>query len=191
MTFCLTQLISSALGRGLAESVNFNVGTHTEYFNNVQVNSTGGTRKFDFAPMVGVGVVIPIANHFRFLPEMNWVLPQLNSESEKRIIKNTFMLRGDIAYDPLEWLRLRLGTSIMHQNQQGRGGKAKVNNGNGHSTFYYPDENRSSINNTVDVGIEGMFKKWSIRLQTYTYAILSSERRQLSYTLMGSYYWDQ
>ena len=172
------------------ESILFNLGTHTEFYDNIQNDSSGGTRKFDIsAPTLGVGLAMPIRYGWRFLPEFNWVLPR--SAGDSQIIKNLFMLRADFGYDPLDWLRLRVGTSLMWANQQGRGGKAELNNGNSTSTFYYPDENRSSLNNTFDVGIEAMYEKFAVRLQTYTYALFKEERRQLSYTLLFSYYWDQ
>jgi len=66
-----------------------------------------------------------------------------------------------------------------------------VANGNTTSTFYYPDENRSSLNNTLDVGVEGMFDKYSVRFQTYTYSMLKPERRQLSYSILFTYYWEK
>ncbi len=168
----------------------FNLGTHTEFFNAVQNDDSGGMRKFDFAPTIGVGMGFAMDNSFSLLPEINWVLPQTIEDSH--IMVNTFMFRGDLGYDPLEWLRLRLGTSLIWQNQQGRGGKAEMRNGTDTSTFYYPDENRSSLNNTLDLGAEAFFyDKFSARLQTYIYSVFREERRQISYTLFFSYYWEK
>lgn len=166
------------------------LGAHTEFYNNIQNDSSGGVRKFDLAPVLGVGFFFPIVYGFHLIPEINWVLPQ--SAGSSRIIKNLFMFRADVAYDPLEWLRLRLGTSLMFQNYQGRGGKENISNGESSSTFYYPDENRSAFNNTLDAGIEGLIDaNWSVRLQTYTYSLFRPETRQLSYTLFVTYYWNK
>lgn len=168
----------------------FNFGSHTEFFNYVQTDTSGGTRKFEFAPTLGAGLIVPMSNpSLKFLPEFNWVLPR--SAGSSRIIKNLFMLRADLGYEALDWLRLRVGTGLMWLNQHGRGGSAQVNNGNGTSTFYYPDENRSSLNNTLDLGAEALFDSWSVRFQTYTYSVFIKERRQISYTLFLSYYWDR
>jgi hypothetical protein len=167
----------------------FNLGAHTEFYNSVQTDDSGTLRKFDPSAVIGAGFVMPIDYGLIFLPELNWVLPQKAGSS--KIIKNLFMLRADLGYDPLTWLRLRVGTSLMWLNQHGGGGSAQVNNGNGTSTFYYPDENRSSVNNTFDLGVEALMDAWSVRLQTYTYALFKEERRQVSYTLFVSYYWDQ
>lgn len=175
---------------GKVDAFVFNLGAHTEFFNNIQSDDSGGVRKFDGKPTLGFGLLMPTTSKLLFLPEFNWVLPHKAGSSE--IIKNVFMLRADLGYDPLTWLRLRLGTSIMWLNQHGKGGSTRMGNGNSTSTFYYPDENRSSYNNTLDLGLEGLItKEWAIRLQTYTYSVFKEERRQTSYTLFVSYYWDR
>lgn len=186
----MTSLSYGQQGQGLdaIESIYVNGGFHTEFFNNVQVDSSGGMRKFDFAPVIGAGIRLPISDSWNFMPEMNWVLPH---DSNTRIIKNLIMFRGDVAYDALDWLRLRVGTSLMWLNQHGRGGTAKISNGESTSSFYYPDENRSSINNTFDLGAEFLMNSWAFRLQTYTYSLFKEESRQISYSVFISYYWEQ
>lgn len=164
-----------------------NVGTHTEFYNNVQVDDSGAMRKLDFAPTIGLGITMPFNETFVFLPELNWVLPR----SSGKVIKNLLMFRGDLGYSPVDWFRVRFGSSIMWLNQHGQGGKENINNGSGQSTFYYPDENRSSLNNTLDIGGEFLFDEWALRLQTYTYSIFREERRQISYTIFATYYWDR
>jgi hypothetical protein len=185
--FCTAALAQETTSSS-TKTLTFNLGTHTEFYNKVQTDSDGTLRKFEFAPTVGVGMEIPVYEEFSFLPEFNWVLPRTTGDS--RIIKNVFMLRGDMGYRPVDWFRLRVGTSIIWLNQHGRGGSTKVNNGNSSSTFYYPDENRSSVNNTLDIGAEFLYDKWAFRLQTYTYSVFREERRQHSYTLFITYYWD-
>jgi hypothetical protein len=171
----------------LIKNYYFNLGSHTEFYDAVQNDASGGLRKFEMAPTIGFGLAMPISEKLIFLPEFNWVLPKTIEDSH--IMINTFMLRGDLGFDPLDWLRLRIGTSLMWQNQQGRAGKVQMNNGDSTSTFYYPDENRSSLNNTFDVGAETIFDQFAIRLQTYTYSLFKKEQRQFSYTLFFSYYW--
>lgn len=167
----------------------FNVGSHTEFINNVQIDASGGMRTFEFAPALGAGLRIPMEGLFTFFPELNWVLPRTTSDS--RIIKNLFMLRGDFGHEPVDWFRVRVGTSLMWLNQHGRGGSAELNNGNTTSTFYYPEDNRSSINNTLDVGAELLMDQWAVRLQTYTYSAFKKDRRQFSYSLFLTYYMDR
>ena len=173
----------------IVQDINFNLGLHTEFYNAVQNDDSGGLRKLDFAPTIGIGLVIPSFYSWNMLPEFNWVLPKTYEDSH--IMVNTFMYRFDMGYDALDWLRLRVGTSIMHMNQQGKGGSTKANNGNGTSTFYYPSENRSSPNNTLDFGLETLIDKYAVRLQTYTYSVFKKEQRQISYTLFFTYYWEK
>lgn len=174
--------------------ITLNLGSHTEFFGGVQDDSSGGLRKFEFAPTVGIGYKINFYSpQFNFLPELNWVLPR-NAGSD-RVIKNLFMFRADVGYDLISWLRLRMGSSLMLANQHGRGGSTTTNNGNSQSKFYYPEENRSSWNNTFDLGLElfPLFleepQNWSLRLQTYTYSLFREDRRQVSYTLLWTYTW--
>lgn len=177
--------------RSIYKKMYFNLGNHTEFYNGVQINDSGGLRKFDFAPTIGIGIVIPAfsSKEWNFLPEFNWVLPKTYEDSN--IMVNTFMYRFDFGFDPLKWLRLRLGTGIIHLNQQGKGGGSKMRNGNETSTFYYPSGNRSSLNNTLDLGIETIFDQYSVRFQTYTYSVFKQEQRQLSYTLFFTYFWEK
>ena len=166
-----------------------NAGTHTEFMNDIQTDSSGTTNKFEISPTLGIGFFIPITSELNFLPEINWVLPRTDEDSGST--ENTLMLRADWGYDPVDFFRVRVGTSIMWLNQHGKGGSTKINNGNTSSTFYHPDENRSSFNNTLDVGAELLLGEWAVRLQTYTYAVFKEERRKVSYTLFLSYYWDR
>lgn len=173
---------------GESTPIVFNAGLHTEFYKEIQRDSAGMLRTFDTAPTIGAGYVYSWINDFKILPEINWVLPRKSGE---RIVKNLLMFRGDVGYSPIDLLRLRLGTSLQWLNQQGGGGSTEMNNGNSTSTFYYPDENRSSFNTTLDLGVELLLSSLALRLQTYTYAPFNEERRQLSYTLFLSYYWDK
>lgn len=181
--------VSSAQAWDKMDAWSFQFGSHTEFFNNIQTDTEGTQRKFEFAPTIGLGMKFSFSDDFKLLPEVNWVLPFRSGDSN--MIKNLFMLRGDLGYEMLDWLRLRVGTSLMWLNMHGKGGKTKINNGEGQSTFYNPDENRSALNNTFDIGAELMFsKEWSVRLQTYTYSLFEEERRQISYSLLFAYYWE-
>ncbi len=167
----------------------FSVGSLTEFVGNVQIDSNGKRRTIDLNPTVGVLATIPIEGKFDLLPEINWVLPRKTGED--KVYKNLFMFRADIGYRWLEWLRLRVGTSVMFLNTHGSGGKVTRDNGNDKTEFYRPNSNSSSFNNTFDVGVEAIFEdKWALRVQNYTYALFNNERRQHSYMIMGSYYWD-
>lgn len=166
--------------------ISLNLGSHTEFVGFIQKNKEGGRNLFDFNPTIGLGTEISLSDDFSFLPEINWVLP-LNGP--KKLIKNLFMLRGDFSYN-LTHFRFRGGTSIMWQNMHGQGGSVEMNNGNDTSTFFYPNENHSSLNNTLDFGIEYLTSSpFSLRVQSYIYSPFKEEKRQLSYTLFVTYTW--
>ena len=188
LTFSTGVFAQRSSGVEQIQAYALNVGNHTEFFDGVQSDANGNSRKIDFAPTIGGAIVLPISESLTFNPEINWVVPH---SSDTKIIKNLFMFRADLGYKPVDWLRLRLGTSLMWLNQHGGGGSTEVSNGNSTSTFYYPDENRSSLNNTLDLGVEWLLDSWALRLQTYVYSAFKEERRQVSYTIFVSYYWDQ
>lgn len=190
LTILLTYSHSWAQLKGpdTIEGWQLHLGSHTQSYHEIQTDGSGTLNKFEFKPTIGAGLNIPLSDNWKFLPEASWVLPEFNEDS--RIIKNIFLFRADFAYVLMDWMWLRLGTSFAILNQHGRGGKATLNNGNEQSEFYYPDENHSSINNTLDLGLEFLYENWSLRLQTYTYQILKEESRQTSYSLLITRYWD-
>ena len=192
--FYLTVLVAAASAQAQIKGPSsidgwlMHLGSHTEYYKEIQSDASGKLRTFEFNPVIGAGFNIPLADNWKFLPEMSWVLPKFNDDS--RIIKNIFLFRADFAYTILDWMWFRFGSSVTVLNQHGRGGKAIRSNGNETAEFYYPDQNRSSINNTLDLGLEFLYESWSLRLQTYTYKIFKEESRQISYSLLINHYWD-
>ena len=184
-----------AMSEGKSLPITLNLGSHTEFFGAVQNDSSGGMRKWELAPIIGVGTRLKLPlDSFTFLPEFNWVLPR--DAGTSKIMKNLFMFRGDIGYNPVDWFRLRVGSSLLLANQHGQGGSTNMNNGNSTAKFYYPDENRTSWNNTLDLGVEllPLFfeepQNWSLRLQTYTYSVFREDRRQVSYSVFWTYTWN-
>jgi hypothetical protein len=197
--FCVVSyadtLPTSTLSRGPASESTasvqhyvFKAGTYTEFYNQVQIDTAGRLKEFDRAPTLGFGLEMPVKSYLSFIPEIDWVLPRKSAE---RVVKNIFFFRADLGFAPMEWFRIRTGTSLVWLNQQGGGGKEVLNNGNSTSTFYYPIENRSSFNNTLDLGAELLLKKVSLRFQTYTFAALEPRSRQISYSIFLSYYWER
>jgi hypothetical protein len=168
------------------------IGSYTHFVDSIQTNDSGGSSYFEFNPTIGFGLDIYAMKGFRLEPEFKWVLPREAQSSA--ITVNHFLVRADISKRLLKsnrrW-KFRVGTSLFITYIKGEGGIQFLDNGdNSNAPFFLPDQSRSSINNTFDLGIEYNFKKnQSIRLQTYTFALLDSDARQFSYTLMYTYYW--
>ncbi len=169
------------------KNLGFHAGTLTEFYDAVQVDDEGKKEKFAFNPMLGFSTDFELITDWHLIPEINWVLPR---EAEEGVTQHLIMLRADIGWRLSDWWRLRMGSSIMVNHIRGEGGSRQVRNGNGYSKFYVPAESRTSLNNTLDIGAEGLWDDFGLRLQAYVYSILRSERRQISYTLTFSYYYD-
>lgn len=169
------------------KNIGFHLGGLTEFYNAIQTDTRGQKNKFDFNPLIGGSTDVEMSEHWALVPELNWVLPR---EIGSGVSKNLFMLRLDGAWRGGEWWRLRIGTSLMVNNIRGGGGTKTVRNGGSTSTFYVPSESRTAVNNTLDFGGELIYDSFAVRLQTYTYALFRKDRRQLSYSLMFTYYYD-
>ena len=169
------------------DNLGFHLGSLTEFVGSVQIDDSGKKNFFEINPFIGFSTQISLSPDWVFLPEFNWVLPR---EAGSGISKNLFMVRGDFGYNYQDWLRLRVGSSLMINNIRGAGGSRPMNNGSGQSDFFLPPESKTSINNTLDLGIELHSEELALRFQNYWYAILNNERRQLSYSLTLTYYYD-
>jgi hypothetical protein len=168
------------------KDLGFHVGGHTEFYNAIQTDTNGATRKFDPKPLLGFSSEIELNPAWRLGPELLWVLPQ----GSDGVSKNLFMIRLDAIWMGGDWWRLRGGTSLMVNNIRGTGGSVTLENGGSTSEFYLPAESRTAINNTIDFGGELTLRDFAFRFQTYWYAPLKSDRRQMSYALVLSYYYD-
>lgn len=167
----------------------FTFGSLTEFYNAIQIDDAGKKNKFEFHPLLAFSTVVELNNKWSVIPEFVWVLPQ--HLEDNRITKNIFMIRADAGHLLREWLRLRAGMSLAINTIHGSGGTQDLGNGNSNSSaFYVPNETRSAINNTVDLGTEFLMDKYAFRFQTYIYSLFKQERRQVSYSLNLTYYYD-
>ncbi len=179
----------AAEGEGFArqfKTLGFHLGGHTEFYNAVQTDTKGTRENFRPNAMVGFSADVGLTDSWRLVPEINWVLPKTSNG----VMKNLWMVRMDAAWHGGDWWRLRVGTSIMVNNIRGGGGTVTLDNGDSTSEFYLPSESKTAVNNTFDLGAEVLVRSFAFRLQTYTYALARSDRRQVSYSLIATYYHD-
>ncbi|MBY0517110.1 MAG: hypothetical protein K2P81_09390 [Bacteriovoracaceae bacterium] len=169
------------------KNIGFHGGSLTEFVGATQVDANGKTETFHFNPMIGFSTEVEMVTDWHLIPEFNWVLPR---DAGDGISKNLFMIRGDVGWRYSDYWRLRMGTSIMVNNIRGSGGTKSMNNGSGSSDFYIPAESKTAYNNTLDLGVEALLDDFGFRFQTYIYSPLRSDRRQYSYSLTMSYYYD-
>ena len=181
----LVSLNASAFSISEFENLQVNFGTWQENYNQVQESSNGELNGFEIRPYLSVGVDYNIYDEFGFIPEVGYILRENIGDSS--VTKDIFYLRGDFTYAPKEWLRLRLGTSLMWMTISGDGSEEDLANGNGEETYYAPNERRNIFNQTLDFGVEYIHKKTSLRLQNYMYAVTDSDQRISSISLSVNY----
>lgn len=170
------------------KNLGFSAGTLTEFVGFTQINDKGDRGKFAWNPYLGFSADIEINPTWTMIPEINWVLPREAGNSG--ISKNLFMFRMDAAHSIFDQLRLRYGTSFMVLNTRGPGGTAEINNGTGTSSFYVPKESQTAINQTLDVGMDLIYESISIRFQTFIYSPFNNLKRQWSYAIGVTYFYD-
>lgn len=169
------------------DNMGFHLGTLTEFVGSVQTDDQGKKNFFELNPTLGFSTQLTLTPQWIFSPELHWVLPR---EAGSGVTKNLFMIRGDFGYAFEDWIRLRVGTSLMVNNIRGTGGTVPMNNGAGQSDFFVPPESQTSFNNTLDLAAEIHSNELALRFQTFWYAILNNEKRQLSYALTLTFYYD-
>mgnify|MGYP001627352412 CR=1 FL=1 len=169
------------------KNIGFHLGSLTEFVGEIQVDDKGTTETFSVNPALGFSLDIELNEDWALIPELHWVLPR---EAGPGVSKNLFMLRTDFAWRGADLWRLRAGTSLMVNNMRGEGGTRTLNNGSSTSDFYVPAESRTSVNNTLDFGGELLLDSFALRTQLFIYSPLKSERRQYSYLLVATYYYD-
>ncbi len=166
-------------------------GTLTEFYQSVQISESGEKNTLEFNPLIGASLYFSTRNQFEFQTEIFWVLPRTLENSAA--VENLFAFRIDFTHKRFKFLQdqliLRMGTSAMVDIMQGRGGEVQLSNGGQSSTFFLPEQNRTTINNTFDVAIEYLLgPNYSLRTTAIVYQLFASERRALSYTLQLNYY---
>jgi hypothetical protein len=160
-------------------------GNWFENFRQVQTNSSGSNQGFEVAPFFSAGIDYFFHEKWNLIPEVGWVVQREAQDS--RISKNLFFIRADAAYYLQENLRLRLGTSLMILNISGNGGEQRLDNADTTETYFIPSERRTALNQTIDIGLEYIIDRISIRGQTYIYAWNESEERMYTFSLSLSY----
>lgn len=167
------------------ENVTMTMGNWFENFKEVQTDAKGNKDNFDVAPYFSLAVDYKYNTDFTIIPEIGWVVSREAGDS--RIKKNLFFTRIDLAYYVKENFRLRAGTSLMILNISGEGGEKNLPNGDGEDTYYIPSERRTALNQTLDLGLEFIIDRISIRGGAYIYAFIDSNERMITYSTSLSY----
>jgi hypothetical protein len=167
------------------QNITLTMGNWFENFKEVQTDSNGNTNNFEVAPFFSFAMDYKYNPKFTVIPEIGWVVSR--DAGTSKIKKNLFFTKIDIAYYLKENLRLRAGTSLMILNISGNGGEKKLPNGDGEDTYFLPTERRTALNQTLDLGIEYIIDRISIRGGSFIYAFTDSDERMITYSTSISY----
>ena len=167
------------------QNITLTMGNWFENFKEVQTDSNGNTNNFKVAPFFSFAMDYKYNPKFTIIPEIGWVVSR--DAGNSKIKKNLFFTKIDVAYSLKENLRLRAGTSLMILNISGNGGEETLPNGDGEDTYFLPTERRTALNQTLDLGVEYIMDRISIRAVSFIYAFIDSDERMITYSTSISY----
>lgn len=168
------------------DTVNFSAGTWMEFYDEMQVNSSGQLNDdFQLTPYLSIATEYKLPHSQFIIPEVSYILQEKTTDGSTNI--NRFLFRADYAYMPKNWLRLRLGSSLIIQSISGSGGEKELANGSSTQTYYKPEERKNTYNQTLDYALEVLIDRLALKAQGHIYAFNEDEQRMTSYSLSLSY----
>ena len=163
------------------------VGGYVPFGPSTQKDVSGSSNTLSFDPMIGINTKMTTGFYNQiFLPEFDVVF---HTGEKDGYSKKTYLITADFGYllDPS--FMLRYGTSAIITQISGDGGVVYLNNGNDTDAFYQPYESRTSWNQTLNFGMDGIIDaNYTLRFETYIFSLFNSDARKISYSLSLVYY---
>ncbi len=161
-------------------------GAHVPFGLSTQKDKEGGTSALNFQPSIFASGFFPAPMGHLFMPELGYIY---YTGLKNDYSKSTLYLLIDVGYKLNANFLLRYGFGIFGTTISADGQALTLANGNSTSTFYQPSESMTSYNVTWNLGIESAINSnWSLRFETFIYEIMSSVKRDISYTFNITYY---
>ena len=162
-------------------------GGYVPFGPSTQKDVSGSSNKFSFDPMIGINTKMNTGFYNQiFLPEFDVVF---HTGERDGYSKKTYLITADFGYMLDPRFMLRYGTSAIITQVSGDGNVVYLNNGNEVDAFYQPNESRSSWNQTLNLGMDGIIDAhYSLRFETYIFSLFNSDARKISYSLSLVYY---
>lgn len=162
-------------------------GSYVPYFNQAQVDETGGTRKIDINPFFSVGTQMPLWGAHYFTPELGYVY-FINNPTD--ISRSIIYLGYNFSYIWRDNLLFRYGLATHRYTIKGEGGEQRIRNGDGHTTFPSPDKTVTTYYTTLNFGTEAFVRprSMSIRFDLEIMSFQKLENRAYNYLLTFNWY---
>jgi len=186
MKYCLILLMICTWSLEVSAKWGVGAGAHVPFGLSTQKDKEGGTSALNFQPSVFASGLFPAPLGHLYMPELGFIFyTGLENDYSKR---TTYILM-DVGYKFSANFLLRYGFGIFATRISADGKALTLPNGSSTSTFYQPSEAVTTYNVTWNLGIESaLSSNWSARFEVYLYEILSSVKRDFSYTLNATYY---
>jgi hypothetical protein len=172
----------------LCFAYSISAGTYVPYFNKVQTNTKGDTKKFELNPYFSVAAQLQMSPSQYFVPELGYTY---FLESSKNVTRDIIFLHYSFAYVLNNSLLLRYGLTTHWYRIMGKGGSQTLSNGSSKTKFPLPNKTVITYFSTIDLGSELFFngKKNALRFDLNIMSISEMENTSYNYILTYNWYY--
>ncbi len=168
-------------------SFKLGLGAFSFYPNKYQESGKGGKIGHELNPALGLGIEYGSPNFLSFQVDTFFTLPK--TSPDKLMNEFRFGLEFHAYFRVLPILRPFVGTTVAFNVLNSKETNLQKLPG-GQGSFFNVATPRTSINNTLDVGLELKLSKLSFDLKTSFTSLFDKQKRDMSYGLMVNYYFD-
>lgn len=163
-------------------------GTHVPYFQSAQTSNAGARQNFDINPYVGLGTNFQMSPAQYFLPEFGYSYYLDNPSGSRREV---LFLHYNFGYVLNDSFLMRYGLTTHYYRIIGKGGTTTLANGNSDKAFLNPNETRTSVYTTLNLGGDFFFnsKRKSLRFDLNMMGFREFDERLYNYLLTINFYY--
>ena len=162
------------------------IGGYVPFGFNTQRTDSGKNNSLAFDPMLVFYKKWPLFKRHFLFGEIGYVL---HIREEDSYTKNTYFLACDLAWFMKPSLFLRYGVGLFFTSISGGGESIQTRNGAGTTDYAAPSRLVVSQNMTFNLAFEfEVGPRHSLKLASYTFGLLDSKKRKVSYALSVFYH---
>jgi hypothetical protein len=170
------------------KGVKFSLGGFNYFPNTYQAKATGGKDKGDYLLTLGLGLNFGEVGRWSFLPHLHASFPKKTTDG---LLKNYFYSFGlDGSYRVFDFLSLRIGSSFLLNTIKGTKKDGEIVVQEGDSEFFTVSGARTSIQNTLDLGMTFKYKEFELDLDYMAVALFEKEKKNSIYGISLSYFFE-